>query len=106
MPWWYRVLQFAFLWTLLGVAAYGACACARSASQTSPAAGYAARAGGSLGLGLLGLFVGVHDVLTLGAVVGGDYRSLLPSGWWWVLGFGATAAAVPWIVWVCGRPRD
>lgn len=103
MPLWLRAVEFAVWWTVLAGAVYGAAAVA--ASRSSPSAGWAARAAGSLGVGALGVFVGFHDVLTLGVLAGGDYRYLLPAAWWWPWAFGAVAAALPWAVWASGWRR-
>jgi hypothetical protein len=97
MSLWLRALEFLFWWAVLAGIAWGVCA------KTS-AAGWISRVIGSIVLGGLGLFVGLHDVVTLGAMIAGDYRSFMPFGWCWVLTFGGAAAALPWVwYWFRGR---
>jgi hypothetical protein len=99
MPLWRRAVEFAIWWTVLGGAAFGACAAAAKASRSSFANGVWVRVIASLGLGFLGVVVGFHDVLTLGCLVGNDYRYLLLSWGWYPWVFGTAAAAIPWLAW-------
>jgi hypothetical protein len=105
MPLWLRAVEFAIWWTVLGAAAFGACAAAARASRSSFATGVEVRVAASLALGILGVVVGYHDVLTLGCLVGNDYRYLLPSWGWYPWIFGAAAAAIPWLAWRFGSRK-
>src|SRR4051794_756141 len=96
MPLWLRAIEFAVYWALFAGVAWWMCALAARASRSSTGKGIAARVFGSLVLGAAGYFVGVAHILTLGVLVAGDYRALLPSLGWCIWVAIAAGAAIPW----------